>query len=407
MSLEFNKVVEQVRKLGNMIDELDFDLSEKLLLARERFDQASDLDRVWERVEWVRGSSVSGYRGAAPLDTPNAEAVNQIVSPPQVPDQALIIAADGSQIYPNETAKVHYYLLNIGVFAYFHGIDRTPEQMTFPKLYFHKDHVHDRYGRLIRNRTVDDRRTVAEMHALARECWERRQAGVPLFALYDNRLLYLPGENVRPAENLLRDYLAALVHLHDSGALLAGYVDNPLRSKRFMQLLYLMTLQSPEEVRHKQVELSEAGDLSGLRDQHFFEAILREGERSAVMVQNSPQNYTFKERGVSYEIAFFYLKVSRDHVVRVDLPLWVARDAASVDLLHATLLSQCRLQGRNPYPYSLTRADELAVVTSKDKDKLEELINTELRRREIDPHVYSAKNRGKELARSPRRPFEI
>ena len=42
----------------------------------------------------------------------------------------------------------------------------------------------------------------------------------------------------------------------------------------------------------------------------FFDHILKPGERSAIMVQNSPQNYAFKERGENYEIAFFYLKVT-------------------------------------------------------------------------------------------------
>ena len=54
--------------------------------------------------------------------------------------------------------------------------------------------------------------------------------------------------------------------------------------------------------------------------------------------------------------------------------MWVARDRQAVSALHGLLLAQCRMQGRNPYPYALTRADELAVVTGRDKRKLDELI---------------------------------
>jgi hypothetical protein len=65
------------------------------------------------------------------------------------------------------------------------------------------------------------------------------------------------------------------------------------------------------------------------------------------------------------------------------------------------------MQGRNPYPYALTRADELAYVSGKDKAKLDEMISIELRKKGIDPHIFSAKMWGKELARAPQRKHEM
>ncbi|MCU0512729.1 MAG: DNA double-strand break repair nuclease NurA [Anaerolineae bacterium] len=408
MTLEFNQIVEQVYKMGAMLTRLDFDLSDKLSHARAIFEASSDLNRVWERIERVRQPDISGYRGAAPVDIPNAEPINLVQPPPPTPPLATIIAADGSQVYPDDQLAVHYYLINVGVFVYYHGTDRTPEQHTFPELKFHKNHVHDRYGRVIPNRTVDDRRTVEEMRRLAAEAWLRRAGGsVPLLALYDNRLMFLPGNDVE-SEDLFSAYMGALVHLHDAGATLAGYIDNPYRSRRFMQLLFLNTLETEEELKRRQPELASAGFLEGLRDEVFFAAVLRPGERSAIMVQNSPQNKLFRDRGENYEIAFFYLKVHNDYqskIVRVDVPVWVARDKSRVDALHSLLLSQCRLQGRNPYPYVITRADELAWIGTKDRLKLEELINTQVRRvkEELTGQTLTAKARGKELARSPKR----
>lgn len=408
MTLEFNQIVPQVYKMGEMLEHLDFDLSESLTLARQRFEAAGDLRRAWERIEWVRQSDISGYRGAAPVDLPNAEPVNLTVPEPALPEQAVIVAGDGSQVYPDDQSPVHYYLLNIGIFTYFHGINVTPEQRTYPDLRFHNAHVHDRYGRIIANRTVDDRRTVEELRRLAEHTWIYREQGLPVVALYDNRLIYLPGNDADDGDQLLRNFLGAMVHLHDSGALLAGYVDNPFRGKRFMQLLYLLSLESEDELKQQQTAISRAGDLEGLRDQQFFQAVLKPGERSAIMVQNSPQNFVFRQRGVNYEIAFFYLKVynnASSHVVRVDLPVWVARDPQQVDALHALILHQCRLQGRNAYPYALTRADELAWVGGQDRAKLDELVNTQIRRvkNELIGTTLTAKSRGKELARSSKR----
>ncbi len=409
MSLEFNQVVEQVYKMGAMLEKLDFDLSSSLDLARERFAAASDLDAVRERIEWVQSSDISGYRGAAPLGLPNAEPINAIVPEPPRPELATILAADGSQVYPDELAPVHYYLINIGLIIFHHGQDVTPEPLTYPDLRYHKDHVHDRYGRLIRNSTVDDRRTVQEMRTLAEHAWMRRKYEMPLVALYDNRLMYLPGgDDAREARDLMGEYIGAMVHLHDSGAILGGYIDHPFRSKRFMQLLYLMSLESRDDLKIHQAALSRAGDLEGLRDQLFFQAVLRNGERSALMVQSSPQNKEFKDRGENYEIAFFYLKVYNQYqskVVRVDVPVWVARDPEKVNALHSLLLAQCQLQGRNPYPYVLTRADELAWVGGKDRAKLQELVNAQVRRvrQELANQTLPPKTRGKEMARSEKR----
>ncbi len=407
MSLEFNQIIEQVYRMGAMLTNLDFDISDKMEHAWELFRDAN-MDQVWERIEWVRQPDISGYRGAAPLNLPNADPINARIDEPKGPERATVIAADGGQVYPDEQGTVHYYLLNIGLFVFHHGVDTTPEPYSFPELKYHRSDVHDRYGRLVRNRTVDDRRTVEEMRRLAAEAWERRNIPGPLIALYDNRLMFLPGNDAYDGDALLSSYMGAMVHMHDSGASLAGYIDNPHRSKRVMELLFLLTFNSFEELKQRQQELSTTGFMDGLRDEVFYDAILEPGQRSAIMVQNSPQNKLFRDKGVNYEVAFFYLKVYNGYqskIVRVDIPVWVARDSARVEAVHAMILQQCRLQGRNPYPYAITRADELAWIGGKDRAKLDELINVQVRRvkEELIGSTLPAKARTKELARSDKR----
>ncbi len=412
MALEFNQIVEQVYRMGAMLEKLDFDLSDLLEKAYQRCQQSDNLEDVWERIQWVRQSNISGYRGATPLDDPTAEPINARIPAPPVPDRATILACDGSQVYPDEQAPVHYYLINVGMFVYHHGVDSTPEQSTYPDLRFHRAHVHDKYGRIISNRTVDDRRTVEEMSRLGQSTWERRDSNLPLLALYDNRLMYLPSNETDNPDEQLKNFTRAMLMIRDANGTLGGYIDNPHRSKRFIQLLFLMSINSPQELHDRQDELSRCGEFEGLRDRDFFHLYLEEGERSAIMVQNSPQNKVFKDIDPDLETAFFYLKVGNMHttrVVRVDLPLWVARDRQKVDLLHSLLLDQCRLQGRNPYPYVLTRADELAYVGGKDNAKLQELINVQVRRvmRQLVGWTVTAKMRGKELARGDKRYWNV
>lgn len=413
MGLEFNKVVEQVMKMSAMIEQLDFDMRDQLDTARERFYNATDLDAIHDRIQLVRQSDFSGYRGAAPLDGDLAEPINRGYPPPaEFAPRATIIAADGSQIYPNVQSPIHYYLLNTGLFVFHHGTDLVPEQFTIPDLRYHKAHIHDQENRLISNQTVDARRTVLEMQRLAEASWAYRKemGNRPIFALYDNRLLFSANNEITGGADLMRDYHAALTHLYDSGAILGGYVDNPHRGTVVLRLLYLLSLQDESDIKAKEAILAKGGDLEGLRDRHLFNSILRVGERSALMVQNSPRNLAYKQRGVSYEIAFFYVKVgtnSSSNLARVDIPMWVARKEGAIDQLHAMILQQCKTQGRNPYPYVLTRADELARVTGKDKNKLEEMISIELRRKGIHPGMMASKARGKLMAHSDRRNYEL
>jgi len=406
--LEFNKLVEQLQKMGRMIQELDFDVSDRLHIARDRFNAADDLDAIHERIELTRRPDVSGYRGAAPLDPPYHERICDIFPPPTAPPSATVLAADGSQIYPNEQWRIPYFLTNVGIFVYHHGDDRTPQQFTLPKLVYHPERVRDRSNRVLANRTIDAMRTAQEMQELGKAAWDLKDEARPLVALYDNRLMFWVGSDVPGHQDIMKRFHGAMVHLHDAQAILAGYVDNPARSRLVIRLLHLMNL-TEEEVKHTDLG---SGDLEGLRDLDLFNLVLKPGQRSALMVQNSPHNLKFKKRGVNYEIAFFYLKVTsgyQDAIARVDVPMWVARDKRAVDELHGLLLAQCAMQGRNPYPYALTRADELAVVTGRDKQKLEEMIRLEwrLRKPDVDPMVFSAKTFGKQLARSDKRVHEL
>jgi len=408
LALEFNKLVDQLDNLGRMIQEISFDVSDRLDIALARFEAATDLDFIHERIELVRRPDISGYRGAAPLDAPFHERICDIFPAPAVPDSATILAADGSQIYPNEQWRMPYYLTNIGLFVYHHGDERKPEQTSLPKLVYHPELVRDKFNRVMSGRTIDALRTVSEMHELGNAAWNLRDDARPLIALYDNHLLFWVNSDVTGYVELMKKYLGGLVHLHDAGALLAGYIDNPVRSKTVIRLLHLLSLPE-DEIKGDPLG---SGDMEGLKDIDIFNIVLRPGDRSALMLQNSPRNLLYKKRGENYEIAYFYVKVSsgyQDAIARVDIPMWVARDKQKVNELHALIVSQSAMQGRNPYPYVLTRADELAVVSGKDKIKLEEMIRLQwrLNKPAIDPLVISPKNFGKQIARSQKRLHEL
>lgn len=384
MTLEFNKVEPQVQRMGRALAARTMTLNERLEAAWARLLAQDDLEVIHARIQLARERDV-GFRGAAPLNEP----INVAYPLPPLPPRATIIAADGSQVYPSIHAAALYYLTNIGVFVYHHGTGDLPEQITEPTLFYNENDVHDENGQAITNAAVNARRSVAELQLLARETWNRRSPDGPLLAIGDGPLLFWVGKDVPDGKRLEQDYLAALVHLHDAhasmqsvygqSASVIGYVDRPT-SAFFVSLLHLLGLDH-DDVR--EAALKNNGDLEGLIDQPLMFRLLKPGERSAVMVQQSPQNKRYHDKGESYEIAFFYLNVGNQqgyHLARVEMPMWVARSRALLDCVHALTFDQCQLMWR--YPYALTRADELAVIRAAERAQLDDMIEIELLRNE-------------------------
>lgn len=409
MALEYNKVVEQVQRMARALTYRMQELSERANLVYEQFQQMPDNDVIRDRIRLAR-SRDAGYRGAAPLDT-NLERINAVYECPTPPPKATIIAADGSQIYPNPHGGVFYYLTNVGVFSYFHGEDRLADQYSEPRLFYADSDIRDDAEQLVKNAAVNARRDVFEMKLLARQVWEYHHEGRPILALSDGSLFFWLDKDVPNARQLESDYHGAFVRIHDtdaemrqaynSGAYLAGYIDRPT-SRFVISLLHLLSI--PEEDVRKAV-LEKPGDYEGLEDKWLFQHLLQPGQRSALMVQQSPRNKEYQELGKSYEIVFFYVNIGsagHPHLARVEIPMWVARLPQAVNEVHALIIEQCRLQGR--YPYALTRADEVAVVRGAEKTALDELIRTELLRNqqfvEDTPKALS-----KQQTRASRRSF--
>lgn len=411
MAVEFNQLVDQVRRMGRYLGSRWTSAGDKIALALARFDDACDLEYVQGRIDQVRSAGVSGYRGAAPLSAPHSEIICGVADAPPPPHQAAVIAADGSQIYPDPHSPALYFLLNVGIFTYYHGEPRLPSQQTAPELFYKQADIEDADGRAVNNQTINARRTVREMKALAARAGElaaETHADRPFIALHDGGLLkFFGATEIADARTLEREYFDALKRLRETRVVLAGY-PGAQRASYVVSLLHLLNLP-PDEVNDANLKTN--GELEGLSDARFYAYVLLPGQRSALMVQNSPQNFDYKKRvGDDYEIAFFYLNVAGENedaqIARIDVPMWVATDPAAVDALHALLLHQCAIQGRRRYPYALTRADELAVVSSRERAQVDQLIRVAMLENGLMPEE-SEKLQTKGLARAERRQHRL
>lgn len=397
MTLELEKITDKINAMAQSAAQRlqnRQDFTDDLLLVMAQY--ASD----WVAIEAAldHASSLADpkhYRSARLFN--HTHPLNAAIDPPAPPDQATLIATDGSQIMPDRHAAHLYYLLNVGGFIYYHGGSRAPDQFTEPELHFPQTD-RDEADFLTSSGEVSLARDLKEIGTLANVAWNQRGSGAPVLAVLDQRLLYWPIGGPDAAMNqIVQKWLAAMTKINDSGALLAGYIDRPMTTAVVTLLRSIQHVgESPEEFDW--CSLGKSGGGGGLTDASLFSRLLEPGQRSKVFVNVSPPNERFAEHHKSHEICFFYLNpgVNGRRIARVDIPRWVAERETAVSAVHALIYDQCRILG--DYPYAIARADEMAVVGHQDQEELNFLIDLTMQRYGIESRL-TAKQGSKGLAR--------
>lgn len=385
MSLELNKLTHAVDGLGaNALNRLT-ELGERLPVAQAARDAIGVADDELRR----KVDRALHHRWAGAI--PTAEPVNAAVPCPLHPARANIIAADGSQIYPDRHGLALYYLINVGSIVFRHGLPEAPDTFSQPEVFYEDADLYEEDGGQIPSVMIDAERDVRELGELAR-LGASEAATAPTVALLDNGLLLyisLQVPNERLIDKVISAYLAQLDQLRASGAAVAGVVERP-RAASVVRLLHLATL-APDEIREEQ--LRHLGPFQNLTDGMLFD-FLRPGERSALFENASPANLD-RYKPKRHSIHFFYLNAGRpgkDSLLRVEVPEWVANDRARLDLVHAALVEQSR--ATDGFPYVLMRAHELAVVTLPERRRFEQMVMGALIRRGLTPGI-SQKAQGK------------
>ncbi len=405
MTLEFHKLTRQVDQMGQVLASQEEEIESRVAIAIQILEAHADeafLPYIQQRVQDAVDKD-AGYRGARPLDEP----VMQAYPPAPLPESATIIATDGSQILPRPHGPALYYLINTGTIAVHHGSGQPPEIDSEPFLYYEPGFMYTQDRNLVTPATVNARRTILEIAALAEHAWLRRGEPRPLVALLDNPLLLIGLSQEVPDRDQLRGlYFSAMSRLMEVKAGLAGYTDRP-RSRYVTGLLHLLDLPENEVSR---TALATDGRIEGVFDSQVFRRLLKPAERSALFVQMSPQNKEFRRvGGETHEITFFYLNVAAPDepccTVRVEVPMWVAEDRALIAEMQALIYQQSQ-QLVSRYPYVLTRAHELAVVKHEEARQLELMIQVTLAHHGLDA-AESEKQAGKDAVGGPRTRFQV
>ena len=332
MALELNKLTGQVDAMGQAMAGRRDVLAERAIRARAvlatRPEVSDELKRKIEAArridEWRRGCIPLGER----LDERSRPAVR--------PKMFTLIAADGSQIYPDRHGIASYYLLNTGTIVLRAGTGQAPTVNSVPEIFFEDADLYDEEGRVRSAEFIGAQRNRREIQALADLAEAERTAlggdlSVPIVCLIDGPLLPWMRPDPEQAEAINRElefFAAQMARLRAAAAIPVGYVDRP-SSAYVLRILELIELPIEKITR----ETLRQGAFIQLADRQLFNE-LAPGERTGLFEPNSDANDRYRVRSGGDRIAFAYVNVARQTgsdnaaIARIEVPGWVASDPA-------------------------------------------------------------------------------
>jgi NurA domain len=379
MPLDLLDLSSQVRQMGEQ-------------LARRRADEQRRLDLL----DAMLADYCDRWQELADL----AESVPQRVAVPTGPlDERLpphprpaaytAMATDGAEIDPDRHGgSGDFYVINVGRVRIPYGqparevelrstssLGYTDEQL------FIVDPRDPRRQVPMRDRHLDALRTVEELRALAdlaeAEARDASDAGPPAVALVDGTLLFSVLEE-RPRDFLRNrfytDFVAQLQRHKSAGIPVAAYASRS-RGIDLVHLFRAICRGAPNDC--SACSAAHVCALRGLTDAQLLGRWLGRWQRSGLFRVRSNVHAPYY---VGHDVYFFLLNTG-DEIARVEIPEWVARDRAQLDLVHAVVVDQST-KGFG-YPAVLARADDRAVISTGDRDVLDTLIQQELARQGV------------------------
>ncbi|HEX8235616.1 MAG TPA: DNA double-strand break repair nuclease NurA [Abditibacteriaceae bacterium] len=325
----------------------------------------------------------------------------------------VVVAADGSQIYPDSHEIADCYLLNISGIALRYGdtLTSTPLQdnalMQAVPQFFSAASEDDWHGGATRqngtrdagsvNREmVDARRHIAELDELAR-LLESVSPNIDAIGLCDGIFDLRVAATQSWRNHALAENNRALDALRQCGHPVGGYIAASRATDVVIALRVVLNELADGDNPSDETDAA----LSRLTDVRLFDALLQSGERCATFVSGrsfSGTRYMASTRDDSdaatsrHATCFFYLKIDEGNVARVEFPRWVAETPGWLDRLHLLLASQIEKGGG--YPVALMEAHEQAVVRAVERDLFYQLLEERMTARGWQPR-RSAKNLSK------------
>lgn len=374
MSLELSKLIGQVEAMGLALAQRQRDGNERVaearLLLREHGVVTQEL---LDKITAARTSD-AWRRGATPLD----KALDLRQTPAAPARAATLIAADGSQVYPDRHGSASYFLINTGSIILRQGSGEAPAVNSVPEISFETADLYDETGRIRDPEYVNAQRDQREIETLADLAEQERTAlggdlGRLIITLTDGPLRpWTSKTDEREARRQRYHFRKHLARLRAAHAVPIGFVDRP-DSGFVLRILELIGLPIDQITRAALRE----GRFRYLVDRALF-ADLRPNERTGLFAPEKDDEATEgDEPSEPARIVFFYLNVAQipgeahATIVRVELPEWVTTRNGLLDDVQQAIYADCQLTS---FPYVLARAHELAVVGVAERADLDMMV---------------------------------
>ncbi len=287
-----------------------------------------------------------------PCSVPSWEGTfNQVVDVPSYDKPYAVVAADGSQVYPDRHRSIPCYLLNSGVVHFMYGATSSAHLFSVPRVYTQIDEPTGSED------LVNCHRTELELEAgltYSRSACAANPS-VPLLFLADGSLIFWYLESKSPSikDRFFKRYIELFEQFYQSGIPYMSYISLP----KARDLVSLFKNGTAHTLFPKH-----AASWDTLIDTDIMHFFLPVGSRSAVFTPHSRLLALYPEH---LRPSFVYIR-NEDEIARLEIPAWVLGNEEMLTRALRIVQDQC-LKG-NGYPIALSEAHEQAVVRAEEKE---------------------------------------
>ncbi len=387
--LDLNKLARQMQGLSQHLTLEAVASRQRLELAQQHFKKAYDCQQdLIDRQEKWRDRII--FTNATPIEP--LETCIDIPVPPKI---HTVIATDGSQIAPNHHEIAYCYLLNIGRVVLHYGQNRQPLLDSLPEVFYRPEDLYmSRQWGIKTEEWMGYRRTASETTVLAElACASKTEA--PTLAMVDGSLIYwfLEQLPIDARDRILPPILEAWQQMRDAQIPLMGYL-SASRSIEAMNFLRLLACPHPVpdclSYCPNQLEKVPCKVFEPLRDTALWVTQLKPGQRGSLWRSNNRILELYGDQ----TIYFCYVHVGTE-IARIEVPAWVAEDAAMFDQALGLMLAQ--VQKGYGYPVAIAEAHNQAVVRGGDRTRFFALLERQMIKaglRNVGTSYKEARKRG-------------